>query len=504
MIICVMIALQAKSASSMDSEESTTHLHQPADVVLRVRNKVKAEVLKKQLRHLVRQDYEVCARIEGSRSFANFVVESNVESNPDCAKLTSINATLIQDMGFTSIKKWIEEYKSAREVMVQTLRDWSVGCDGFLSAEDRFMQSLRIADTHLNSGVNREIFSHHDPGAHQDLMSHWENFKKKLEDTHRLVEDQILSIDSCTKIVYSMVQDVSAFRPRSDFAKFLEKEALKTNLKGYRRRVNSIKQEIYRVLQLLPKHLNTESHFRRHPLVVLEERWAKYTLSTHSTYWDKNLDDVLEQECALITWIERLDGCVTFFKQSNVEEYDRFCPKLNEEDAKWYKGWGRHLNRLATEFTDFQESLMQRIEAYIRKNSSEWPDIQDRCSGFENDDDSVLPPTLVGSDANDLCSNLEDFIDRLKYIDSLEKNVRDEREIAHRNFYAVVCAHTAIPNSDRFFDIQKGARLLSDYYRCVDVNYRSQTIASFLDSFSDLFKTRNVMVASTRRRINKL
>jgi len=485
MTLCVMIALQAKSASSIDSEEIITHL----------------------LRHLVRQDHEVCARIEGLRSFANFVVESNVESNPDCANLTEIDDTLMQNMGFPSSKEWVEKYKSTREEMVQTLRDFRTRCDGFLSKADSVMNPLRKADVYLHNGASQAVFSHPDQGAHQDVMSHWENFREKLEDTHRLVEEHILSIDACKKSVDSMVQGVADFRPGRFFAKFFAKDALKANLKGYRRCVNSIEQEICRVLELLPEHLEQESYFRYcfrcHPLVVLREQCAAQPLSTHYANFQKNLYDFWNKECKLTTRIERLAGCVHFFKQDNIEEYNSVFPKLNREDAKWFGWWGRRLNRLVTEFTDFEGSLQRRIAVYAQQHpiddplgSRREPDTQDLCSGSDNEDDSVLPPIQVSDyksfDTNDLCSHLENFIERLKEIQNLDSYLCSARKVVNRNIYAVFCDPTAKYNlGDRLSDIVQEEQRLIVYSHCVSVNDRSQMIACFLESCSEFLNLLN-------------
>ncbi|MCY4413442.1 MAG: hypothetical protein OXC30_00445 [Alphaproteobacteria bacterium] len=183
-----------------------------------------------------------------------------------------------------------------------------------------------------------------------------------------------------------------------------------------------------------------ELRFRRHPLVVLQEQCAAQPLSTHYANFQGNLHEFWETECKLTTRIAILADRAHFFKKDNVAEYDSVFPKLNEQDAKSFGWWVMRLKRLATAFTGFQDSLMRRREDYTKKYS--FPDTQDLCSGSGDEGDSVLPPTQVSDykvlDSNDLCSNLENFIERLKEIQKLDSALCVDRKIVYRNYYAVV------------------------------------------------------------------
>ncbi|MCY4413672.1 MAG: hypothetical protein OXC30_01615 [Alphaproteobacteria bacterium] len=504
MIIGVMLVLQAKSASD---DDSIHHFSQSCEGV-----QVQAEDFEKQLRHLMQQNHEIRARIEGLRGFANFVVESN----PDCAHLTHnmhlrLDDSLIINMGFISIEKQVEEYKSDRKKMSETLRDFRAKCDEFLSAEGRVVKPLRIVDESLHDGKKTAVLCPLDQDLDlSDLMSSWASFGETLKDAHRIVEAQISLIDSCKAAVATMAQEDHRFQPGSDLAKFFKKHALKTNLKGYRRYENSIKQEICRILELLPEHLEKERRFRsiENPLVVLREQCAELTLSENCANFQASLYNFWQLESALTTGIAMLADRAHFFKKDNVAEYDSVFPKLNREDAKWFEWWGRRLNRLATEFTDFEGSLQRRIAVYAQQYpiddplGSRIPDTQDLCSGSKclpvNDDDSVLPPIQVDCDSNDLCSHLENFIETLKEIQVLDDDLWLQRQIVHRNFYGVICDAT-VECTLGATSIAREHWRVREYAPFINVTDRSDMIGGFLGSFSEFLKTRNVMVESVQR-----
>ncbi|MCY4414318.1 MAG: hypothetical protein OXC30_05015 [Alphaproteobacteria bacterium] len=141
-----------------------------------------------------------------------------------------------------------------------------------------------------------------------------------------------------------------------------------------------------------------------------------------------NLERFLQLEFEINDRIESLLGCANFFIQQN--EDDSLLLKLSEQNAEWYKLWRRRLSALASRFIDEGGVLKQSRECRM----------QDLFSGHKcflaNDDDSVLPPTQVDCDANDLCSNLENFIEGLKEIQVLEAKQRNQK--VYRSFLYVV------------------------------------------------------------------
>ncbi|MCY4413439.1 MAG: hypothetical protein OXC30_00430 [Alphaproteobacteria bacterium] len=484
MIFCMLTALQVYGASVQLSDESVAG-------VFRVRHKSASEASQTEL--MFQQRYEVQERIEGLMREANYLANSNPE-----------HADLIGNMGLTLDQRFVdsmgEEFSRVNVVVYKGDRDeLRRGVGSLQMCLSRLFRNNTITEARGLILVNEffkgldltEACFHlaQDPDPN-DLMCRWKNFLQRIKDTKRLVEEHLTVIYACIKNVDVMVQDEGSSDDKgSCFTTLGDEFALINSLKNYAIFVKlDLTQSMCKAFDFFEKCFERERSFRKdNPLVLLQEKCAKFDLQKRCDYLRDNLDEFLQMECEISFRLETLARSATFFKEYEFEEdIIRFLP-LGMEHAEWYD---RVIREHITKFIDAEELVRKRAmgDCFYRI-------ISVRHILHNSKDALMLPPIYFkcGFKKKDLCGNLEICIKILEEIKGLAARQSRQKESLQRSMFGVVCDQTAEDVlGDKFPYIQElQASLLGNIIRYQ--NERSKLIDKQLSCFSEFLKIKEYM-----------